>query len=42
MKFSGMDDGFYKKVVIIISKDNYFSAYSCNFLFSFNEEKQFL
>ena len=28
-----MDDGFIKRVVIIISKDNYFSAYSCNFYF---------
>ena len=37
-----MDDGLVKKMVIIISKDNYFSAYSCNFLFSFNEAKHFL
>ena len=28
-----MDDGRFKKVVIITAKDNYFSAYSCNFYF---------
>jgi len=37
----GVDDGRFKRVVIITAKDNYFSAYSCNFLFSFNERDHF-
>ena len=36
-----MDDGGFYKGVIITAKDNYFSVYSCNFLFSFNDEKHF-